>query len=140
MGSRGKFFSSFSVSLIFFPKPNSGKCHYPPYFLLPIFHSHCFHPDQTYRIFRQLLSVKYRKKTIWSFSESGPYLAKKKKKKSTTLSLSVSLSVPFATGQHNPLTHTISIYFYKQNLLTNHQQSSSILSCPQTHSHVSHLT
>ena len=32
----------------FSSQPNSEKCHFTPYFPLPIFHSSCFHPNQTY--------------------------------------------------------------------------------------------
>ena len=29
-------------------QPNSEKCHFSPYFSLPIFHPPCFHSNQTY--------------------------------------------------------------------------------------------
>ena len=36
------------LSLVFSLELNSGKCHFPPYFPLPIFHLPCFHHNQTY--------------------------------------------------------------------------------------------
>ena len=46
MGPKGKFSSLFSVSLVFSPQPNSGKCHFLPYFPLLILHPPCFHHNQ----------------------------------------------------------------------------------------------
>ena len=55
MGSQGKFSSLFSVSFVFSPQSNSGKCQFPPYFPLLIFHPPCFHSNQTYpKIFTQM--------------------------------------------------------------------------------------
>ena len=46
VGPEGLFFTPFSFSLIFSPKPNNRKFHFKPYFPL-LFHSPCFHPNQT---------------------------------------------------------------------------------------------
>ena len=47
-GPRRELFPLFSVSLIFFPQPNSGKQHFSLYFPLHIFHHPCFYPNQTH--------------------------------------------------------------------------------------------